>query len=190
LSGDVMLEATRFYAGRAAERAPLERLTEHRPGAYFLATVHRAENTDQAERLSGIFRAFGSLGAPVLVPLHPRTRARLRGVEVPTGVHLMEPASYLAMLTLVKNARCVLTDSGGLQKEALWLGTPCVTLREETEWVETLEGGWNQIAGADPGRIVAAARRAPTTPWPDPGDGAASGHIVALLRGEREGRTE
>ncbi len=186
LTGDVMLDATRFFAESAAVRAPLERLTGYAPQAYYLATVHRAENTDDPARLAGIFAGLGRLGAPVLLPLHPRTRHRLGRLGVPGNVELMEPTGYLAMLTLVRNARGVLTDSGGLQKEAFWLGVPCVTLREETEWVETLHGGWNRLAGADPDAIAAAARRAPEGPRGTLGDaraGRPSDAVAHLLRG-------
>jgi UDP-GlcNAc3NAcA epimerase len=185
LTGDVMLDATRFFAARAAERAPLAALTAHAPGSYFLATVHRAENTDDPVRLRGIFEAFRRLEGPVLLPLHPRTRARLDGIDVPGNVEVMEPVSYLAMLSLLGGARRVFTDSGGLQKEAVWLGTPCVTLRDETEWVETLEGGWNRLAGADPDAIAAAGEATPEGEAPSFGavpEGRASDLIARSFR--------
>lgn len=185
-TGDVMLDATRFYADRAAVQAPLSRLTPHAPRTYHLATVHRAENTDDPVRLRRIFEAFARLEAPVLLPLHPRTRHRLADGVVPANVELRPPASYLEMLTLTRHARRVLTDSGGLQKEAVWLGTPCLTLRDETEWVETQEGGWNQVVGTDPERIVAAARQVPTAPF-DPGETAASARIARLLADSQAG---
>ncbi len=183
LTGDVMAEAVRCYAEIARRRVPLESLTTHAPGAYYVATVHRAENTDDPSRLQGIFEGLGQLALPVILPLHPRTRARLDGtIWVPANVELREPVGYLAMLTLVQHARAVLTDSGGLQKEAIWLGIPCITLREETEWVETLEGGWNQLVGADPDRIAAAATRRPTGKPLLPQTESASAHIAQLLR--------
>jgi UDP-GlcNAc3NAcA epimerase len=183
LTGDVMAEAVRCYAEIARRRVPLESLTTHAPGAYYVATVHRAENTDDPSRLQGIFEGLGQLALPVILPLHPRTRARLDGtIWIPANVELREPVGYLAMLTLVQHARAVLTDSGGLQKEAIWLGIPCITLREETEWVETLEGGWNQLVGADPDRIAAAATRRPTGKPLLPQTESASAHIAQLLR--------
>ncbi len=183
LTGDVMAEAVRCYAEIARRRVPLESLTTHAPGAYYVATVHRAENTDDPSRLQGIFEGLGQLALPVILPLHPRTRARLDGtIWVPANVELREPVGYLAMLTLVQHARAVLTDSGGLQKEAIWLGIPCITLREETEWVETLEGGWNQLVGADPDRIAAAATRRPTGKPLLPQTESASAHIAQLLQ--------
>ncbi len=187
-TGDVMLDATRHFGALAEERAPLERLTRHAPGAYVLATVHRAENTDDPARLSGILQGLGALGRPVVLPLHPRTRSRLAGTAVPPAVEITDPVGYLAMLTLTRNARRVCTDSGGLQKEAIWLGTPCVTLREETEWVETLEGGWNRLAGADPERIVAFAALEPDGAPPRVGEvhGVAASEAIARALAEAD----
>ncbi len=182
LTGDVMLEATRTFADEAAARAPLGRLTVHAPGAYVLATVHRAANTDDPAHLAAILDGLGRLGRPVLLPIHPRTRARLGGLEIASTVEVRAPASYLEMLTLTRNAHRVVTDSGGLQKEAFWLGVPCVTLREETEWTETLDGGWNHLAGADPARIATAAALVPTTPAfaePTPEVGARIARLLA-----------
>ena len=164
LCGDVMLEATRTYADEAAARAPLAALTGHGAGDYVLATVHRAANTDDPARLAAILGGLGRLGRPVLLPLHPRTRACLGGIAIAPTVEIRDPATYLEMLTLTRSAARVVTDSGGLQKEAFWLGVPCVTLREETEWTETLVGGWNHLVGADGDALVRAAVLAPTTP--------------------------
>lgn len=184
LTGDVMLDATRLFAEVAQRRSPPGGTTAHDPKEYLLATVHRAENTDDASRLRGIFEGFGRLDAPVVLPLHPRTRSRLDGIAVPSNVEIAEPVGYLDMLVLVKNARTVLTDSGGLQKEALWLGVPCVTLRDETEWVETQERGWNQIVGADADRIVEAAKTDPKPPIPQFAEPGASKRIVEILRNQ------
>ena len=184
LTGDVMLDATRSFAERAAQLQPLQGLTHHAPGTYHLATIHRAENTDHPGRLASIFDALGALEEPVLLPLHPRTRARIAALALSPNIHIMEPASYLAMLTLVSNASRVFTDSGGLQKEAVWLGVPCITLRDETEWVETTQGGWNRIVGADRDRILEASSRDPEGPPPDFGRETAlgaSGTIANLL---------
>ena len=188
LTGDVMLDATRFFADHAARHQPLDTLTTHPPQGYYLATVHRAENTDDPARLAGIFAGLGRLDAPVLVPLHPRTRDCLGDTVLPPNVERREPVSYLAMLTLVQNARRVLTDSGGLQKEAFWLGVPCITLRDETEWVETLDNGWNRLAHT-PEAIVEAIRQAPggpQQPFGAPPEGTASAGIAqALLQANR-----
>jgi UDP-GlcNAc3NAcA epimerase len=159
LSGDVMFDATRHFAGRADERVRLSTLIPFAPAEYAVATVHRAENTDSPAVLRRLLDGLSRLGLPVVFPLHPRTRARLAGVAAPPSVHFLEPLGYLAMLKLVSHARAVLTDSGGLQKEAFWLNVPCITLRSETEWVETLEGGWNRLAGTEPDAIAAAFAR-------------------------------
>lgn len=181
LTGDVMLDATRRFAELAARCAPLKDVTNHGAGRYYVATIHRADNTDDPGRLAGAFEGLGRLDLPVVLPLHPRTRSRLAGLDVPGNVDIMDPVGYLTMLTLVHHARAVLTDSGGLQKEALWLGVPCITLRDETEWVETLERGWNQLVGADPDRIEAAAGRRPELPIPEFAEAGASRRIVDIL---------
>ena len=113
--------------------------------------MHRSENTDDPSRLSSIVTAFNALDEPVVFPVHPRTRKAIAGAGCQLGPHvqLIDPVGYLDMVALTGSARLVLTDSGGLQKEAYWLGVPCVTLRDETEWVETVESGWNTLVGSD-----------------------------------------
>lgn len=162
-SGDVMYDATMHFSELAVRK---RHVAANLPAAYYLATVHRASNTDNKKRLTEIFAGLGRLSAPVLLPLHPRTKAKLAGITVPENVRIQEPVGYLEMLQLIKNARAVLTDSGGLQKEAFWLEKACVTLREETEWVETLAGGWNQLVAADREAIQHAALRMPDTSAP------------------------
>jgi UDP-N-acetylglucosamine 2-epimerase len=159
--GDVMMDAVKQHLARA-ERKPLPEDLE--PGGYYLATIHRQENTDDLARLDAIIRALEDLPRPVVLPLHPRTRARLRllsrnRARGSGALVTRSPLSYLESLRLIGAARCVLTDSGGMQKEAFMLGTPCVTLRENTEWLETLDAGANVLAGADPRRIRNAVRR-------------------------------
>jgi UDP-N-acetylglucosamine 2-epimerase (non-hydrolysing) len=162
------------------------------PGRYALATVHRAENTDSPARLSGIFRGLAdsarALDLAVLAALHPRTQARLQeqGVVVEGAVRVLPPLSYLDFLGLHARAAVMLTDSGGLQEEACTLGVPCVTLRDNTERPESVEVGANRLAGADPARIVEAARAMldGARGWPNPfGDGHSGEHIVDILRG-------
>jgi UDP-GlcNAc3NAcA epimerase len=128
--------------------------------AFALATLHRAANTDDAARLRGILTGLGRVGVPVILALHPRTAAAMarEGITAPPSVRVVEPLAYRTMLALLRLARVLLTDSGGLQKEAYVLGTPCVTLRDSTEWSETVTAGWNRLAGSDPERIVALAR--------------------------------
>jgi len=125
---------------------------------YLLATVHRSENTDDLVRLSRILHGFNLLNEPVVFPIHPRTRKVITEGRVPIEPHvrLIDPVGYLDMVALAGAARLILTDSGGLQKEAYWLGVPCITMREETEWLETVETGWNRLVGSDSRKIVEA----------------------------------
>ena len=163
LVGDVMEDATAEYSAAAERNSSVLASLGLRRREYLLVTVHRAENTDNPERLCNIISAIRELAEEnvVIWPVHPRTRKRLNGFE-PGGrnLRLLGPATYLDMIALERNARVVLTDSGGVQKEARWLGVPCVTLRDETEWLETLADGWNQLAGANAHKIVAATMTA------------------------------
>jgi UDP-GlcNAc3NAcA epimerase len=160
--GDVMLDAVREFAPVALERSRVLGRLGVEAGAYLVATLHRAENT-QPERLAPLLATLAAVGTsarPVILPLHPRTAQVMRGagLELPRGgaLRAIDPLGYLDMIALVASARIVLTDSGGLQKEAFFLGRPCVTLRNETEWVETVEAGANLIAGTDSRRILEA----------------------------------
>jgi UDP-GlcNAc3NAcA epimerase len=183
--GDVMYDSLLQHLPVAEEKSSvLERLGVS-PGAYYLATIHRAANTDDAARLADILEGLRRLDGPVVFPMHPRTRKAADAASLATGdaVLVVDPVGYGDMLSLQKNARCVLTDSGGVQKEAYLLAVPCVTLREDTEWPETLEGGWNVLAGTDPERIVRAAMRPAPKGRPTPcfGDGRAAERIVKAL---------
>jgi len=186
-TGDVMYDAVLLYLGLAEKKSQIMEQLGLKPKSYALTTVHRAENTDQPERLRAIFEGLERVakeGLPVILPLHPRTRKQLNALSIrPEEVHLIDPVSYLDMLVLEKNARVILTDSGGVQKEAFFFRVPCVTLREETEWVETVEAGWNTLVGCDPKRIVRAAldaRAGAESLWPY-GDGRAAEKITELL---------
>ena len=160
--GDVMYEALQHAVKQSNRAATFLREWGCAEGRYWLATVHRAENTDDRGRLDGILRALNELAAcePIVFPVHPRTRAMLKEIafEPAPGLRVVEPLGYADMAWLLSRARGVLTDSGGMQKEAYWLRIPCITLRDETEWVETVEQGWNRLAGADMERIVQCAR--------------------------------
>ena len=127
---------------------------------YLVLAVHRAENTDNAQRLTDIFKTIINLDRDIIFPCHPRTKNRLREIglleSVESKIRLIEPIGYFSMLRLLRDADIVLTDSGGIQKEAFWLDTPCVTLRENTEWRETIELGWNKLVGANPEYILSA----------------------------------
>ncbi len=151
LVGDVMYDAAIFYASMAEERSSILETLGLNPREYILATVHRAENTDSPARLKAIFTALSQVAEtlPVVLPLHPRTRKALTANnlwELAQGVRLIDPVGYLDMVMLEKNAALVVTDSGGVQKEAFFHHVPCVTLRTETEWVELVEAGWNVLA--------------------------------------------
>ena len=120
-------------------------------GDYCLATIHRPANTDNLARLKEIISAFNQISETIILPLHPRTRKALSRIEIKTSDYLkfIDPVGYLDMLILEENARLIATDSGGVQREAYYLGIPCLTLREETEWVATVEFGWNKLVGVN-----------------------------------------
>lgn len=183
--GDVMYDSALFYANFAERRSRILDSLSVMPGKYLLATVHRPNNADDPFRLKDIVSAFEKSGEIVVFPIHPRTRKAIEtiGIRLNSQIRLIQPVGYLDMLVLEKNARLILSDSGGIQKQAYFFGIPCITLREETEWVETVEAGWNLLVGADPERIIAAIERfAPATERPLVfGDGNASKRIVATL---------
>ena len=190
--GDVMYDVLQEVRPRIEERTPI--LVKHglKAGEYVVATVHRAENTDNPDRLEALMAGLERLSAEVavVVPLHPRTReAWTSGGSrpLPSGPLFFEPVPYLTMLALVQEAAAVVTDSGGLQKESAWLSTPCMTLRDETEWVETVESGWNVLVGTDPEKLMNAWEALPRPEeLPDLGGqyggGGASGRIVFILK--------
>ncbi|MEA2349092.1 MAG: UDP-GlcNAc3NAcA epimerase [Thermoleophilaceae bacterium] len=167
LVGDVMADVAMAMAPRA--RAESDALREHgvQPGRYVLVTAHRAGNVDDPERLRLLVDLLLALPSPAVFPVHPRTRARLEAtgelarLEAADGIRLAPPIGYLDLLALAAGARAILTDSGGLQKEAYLLGVPCVTLRDRTEWVETVDAGWNVLVDLDREAALAALDRAP-----------------------------
>jgi len=151
-SGDVMFDSILHYQKLASEKKDLSELIQL--DEYYLGTIHRAENTDDKTRLKSIFEAFSELDLPIVIPLHPRTKKLIAEINYSENVKIIDPVGYLEMILLLKNSTKVLTDSGGLQKEAYFMKKPCVTLRDETEWIETLEGNWNFIVGADKNLIL------------------------------------
>jgi UDP-GlcNAc3NAcA epimerase len=182
--GDVMADANAQLAPIARERSEiLERLGVE-PGGYLVATVHREANV-RPERLARIANGLSRLPEPVVFPAHPRTKAALASNTVLLAPHvcLLEPLGYLDFAALASQARVILTDSGGLQKEAYWYGVPCVTMRPSTEWVDTVELGANALVDDDPDRIVAAVAEArmPDERPPLYGDGRASERIADLI---------
>jgi UDP-N-acetylglucosamine 2-epimerase len=186
LVGDVMLDILHWAQQRIdVKRAEVLTKLGLKQQQYLLATVHRSENTDDLERLSGILNAFNAFTEPVVFPVHPRTRkVIMKGAfQLQPHVRLIDPLGYFEMVTVASSARLILTDSGGLQKEAYWLGVPCLTMRDETEWVETVEAGWNTLVGADREKILQAVRSfAPSSSRPALyGDGFAAAKCVDLL---------
>jgi UDP-N-acetylglucosamine 2-epimerase len=150
-------------------------------GDYVLATIHRNYNTDDPARMATVLECLGRSPWRVVFPVHPRTRAKIADLDVPANVRLVDPVPYSRMLALERGARAVATDSGGVQREAYLWGVPCVTLREETEWVDTVETGWNTVVGVDPDRFAAALRTPPPAERPPVfGDGHAAERIAEL----------
>jgi UDP-GlcNAc3NAcA epimerase len=199
--GDVMYDSILFYSHLAERKSTILKdlgllfsktlnsklITRN----YYLVTLHRAENTDGPKRLKSILKALKELGKdiPVIFPLHPRTKKMMEIYHLAgeaKGLKLINPVSYLDMLKLEKNAKAILTDSGGVQKEAYWFKVPCFTLREETEWVETLQSGWNVLVGTETAKIVQEVKKRVGGTHPSEGtklfgDGKASEKIVQVL---------
>jgi len=196
VTGDTMYDAFLRFSP-AAERTDILRELGLKKGGYAVATLHRAENVDNPARLKAMIAAMSRSGIPVVLPLHPRTQKRLaeQNIVISKGLGLMliEPIGYLEMLKLLKHARMALTDSGGLQKEAFWSKVPCITLRENTEWVETIERRVNFLVGTDDKKMLDTVkmvddehrdikRRFKDSPF---GDGHASERIVEIMQNSR-----
>ena len=189
--GDVMLDVALYHGARVDHSGRIIKLLGLTPGNYVLATIHRAENTDKSERLTAIIEAFSKLSKnlPVVWPLHPRTRGVLATMgmldNLSKRVHLIDPAGYLDMVQLEKYACLIATDSGGVQKEAFFYRVPCVTLRDETEWVELVESGWNRLAppsaSSDLYRTLTSAIETSGTEIEPYGHGVAAQRIVSKL---------
>lgn len=191
LSGDVMYDVALYYKDMAAAKSTALADLGLSAGDFVLATCHRAENTNDPARLSSILCALGRIAQqrPVVLPLHPRTRALVDKLDLGAllgPLTTTDPLSFTDMLALEQSAAAIVTDSGGVQKEAFFYGVPCITMRDETEWVETVNLGWNIIAGADGDRIIAAyetmMKTALETPLNSPyGNGDAAHKIAGKL---------
>jgi UDP-GlcNAc3NAcA epimerase len=204
--GDVMYDSILYYSKLAETRSTILRDLNllYPPNSvlrtqnlklktrnYYLVTLHRAENADNPEKLKSILKALHEIGkdSTVIFPLHPRTKKMIHGYHLSaycTRIYLIEPVSYFDMLKLEKNAKAILTDSGGVQKEAYWFSIPCFTLREETEWVETVKSGWNILVGTEKKRIIEEVNRLEKNRpihkrMPMFGDGKASEKIVRKI---------
>lgn len=182
LVGDVMYDAFIFNVHAASKDSRVVEKLGLEAGGFALVTVHRAENTDDGERLHAIIAGLEQSAQDVVLPLHPRTRSRLNQA-LPKRIRVVEPVGYLDMLALETAAAVIATDSGGVQKEAYFLGKPCITLRDSTEWTETVDAGWNVLVGADSQRIAEAIRNfRPKAARPNLfGDAHAAEKIAALL---------
>jgi UDP-GlcNAc3NAcA epimerase len=186
--GDVMFDAVLYYRERAKEKISLDAFGLGHQN-YALCTLHRQENTDDPKRLHNILSALRDIATdlPVVLPLHPRTKAKIEqqhNADALSGINVLEPLPYLEMQRLQMSAKIILTDSGGIQKEAYFHRVPCITLRGETEWVETFEAGWNQLAGANTAQILKAWLKAiaPSDRTDELyGDGRAAEKVVDLL---------
>lgn len=155
--GDIMLDAFTIYGDLAQKKIRIDQiLPANIIENYILLTIHRPSNTDNFESLASILQALGRIPADIVWPLHPRIKARVSDFAIPSNVYLSEPFSYFEMMVVLSGARKVITDSGGLQKEAYWAKKPCITVRMETEWVETLHNNWNMLTGPDTENIVNA----------------------------------
>ncbi|WP_411969026.1 non-hydrolyzing UDP-N-acetylglucosamine 2-epimerase [Haloferax sp. YSSS75] len=197
VTGDVQYDAILAVRGAARERSTVLEEMGLRDGEYVLATVHRAGNTDDPARLEAIMTGLGDADRPVVFPVHPRTENALKAADLWTRVAedenivLVDPVGYLDFVRLLDGAERVATDSGGVQKEAFYLDKRCVTLRDETEWVETVDSGWNTLVGADTDAIRTALQS--TDSLPDKpslyGDGTAAQRIVEVLSADTERHT-
>lgn len=162
-TGDVMYDATLFFLAQAERCSSILQELALQPKTYYLSTIHRAQTTDNVDCLANILLAFQQIIEPIILPLHPRTRKVIEGsqllqdiIKKATSLRIIDSVSYLDMLLLEKHAIKILTDSGGVQKEAYFHKTPCITLREETEWTETIHAGWNRLVGTDTIQILHA----------------------------------
>jgi UDP-GlcNAc3NAcA epimerase len=190
-TGDVMYDAALAFGQVAEEKSEILSLLALSPKKFRLCTVHRAENTDSPERLTQIVLALAAIATPdcpVILPLHPRTKVYLHNYNLDATVasnealRVIDPVSYLDMVMLEKNAETVFTDSGGVQKEACFHRTPCITLREETEWVETVEAGWNRLAGYRTEKIIECLNHDPKrSDVEEYGDGRAAEKIINAI---------
>ena len=185
--GDVMADAFQFAAAKLSQKSDVLQRLKIEEKRYYLATIHRAENTDDQQRLYNIMNAFSKIAEKeiVILPLHPRTK-KLLGNKISMfnpALRIIDPVGYFDIVALQKSALMILTDSGGMQKEAYWSKVPCITLRDETEWVETIETGWNVLAGADYDRIIQAVGTIKPQMEQPPlyGDGHAAEKIIEAL---------
>ncbi len=190
-TGDIMYDSAIYFASVAERESKAMGLLGLEPKSFALATIHRAENTDSPERMKTVFSGLAALSSEmkVVLPLHPRTRKRASefGLDgLLKGLTLADPLPFLDMVALERQAKLIVTDSGGVQKEACFHKVPCVTLRAETEWVETVEAGWNALCDGSPEKLLAAARAASCgRPILEYGDGHAAEAMLSIIKSWR-----
>lgn len=187
-TGDIMYDAVLYYKNIALQQSGILSNLKLPPKTYSLVTIHRAENTDDPQRLRSLLEALRQINGIVLFPIHPRTKNKIKqwnldNLSLSSNIKMIDPLDYFDMLAVESQAKVILTDSGGVQKEAYMLGVPCITLRDETEWVETVLGGWNRITGANTQRILKAVEttQIPKEKTPIFGDGHTSEKICKFL---------
>jgi UDP-GlcNAc3NAcA epimerase len=178
-----MYDALLTFSKIAEQKYSLKDIVNLDNEGYHLATIHRPSNTDNEDNLRSIIEAFSELDKNILWPVHPRNKTRLKSFDIPENLHLIDPLSYFKMMVLLKNCDKVITDSGGLQKEAYWMKKQCITVRNETEWVETLHGNWNTLTGPNKSEITKSVSQSPSTEWKKLyGDGSTSDRIAEIVK--------
>ncbi|MBE6071944.1 MAG: UDP-N-acetylglucosamine 2-epimerase (non-hydrolyzing) [Clostridium butyricum] len=184
-TGDVMYDAINLFKERAKEVSTITKKLDLAPNSYILSTIHRAENTNSIERLTSIIKALSESGKKIILPLHPRTKKFISEYNLKVGdnIQIIDPVGYLEMISLQENACKIVTDSGGVQKEAYFLKKPCITMRDETEWIETVQNGWNTIVGSDSKKILDAIENFNPTGTPSSafGNGDTSSIITDII---------
>lgn len=184
--GDVMYDAVLMFKEKSKIKEKLLEKIGVKKNEYILATIHRAENTNNIERLKNIIEALNESSTTIVLPLHPRTKKFIEeyGLNFAEDIKVIEPVGYLEMLMLEGNSQKIVTDSGGVQKEAYFMSKPCITMRDETEWVETVDVGWNVVVGTDKAKILESIKNFnPKNEQPYIfGDGKASEKIVELIK--------
>ena len=186
LAGDVMYDATIHFAKVARKERNDSGIHPFGSGQYYLTTIHRPSNTDNPERLLRILKVLNKLDLPILLPAHPRTKVILDQLQIPQRIKIIEPVTYLQMLMMIQESKAVITDSGGIQKESYWLKKPCITLRRETEWLETLEGGWNKLVYSDLDLIhkflsEGPSKKSPQVPFGKPSKSTIASELIAKI---------
>lgn len=188
--GDVMYDAVLMFKELAKDKVNLLDELGFNSGEYILTTIHRAENTNDINRLKNMIEALNESGEKVILPLHPRTKKFISdyGLTFNENIKVIDPIGYLEMLMLEENSKMIVTDSGGVQKEAYFMGKPCITMRDETEWVETVQSGWNVVVGTDKEKILYNIKNFKPSKDQEPifGDGKASYKILDMINGYKK----